>query len=685
MQIYKILFIIIALLSGVEVSCADDDISKMRVLEIPLLSSDTIDLSGFVDVALFDNEALSLNDILDEQALFEPLEGHDINLGFVRTSAWMRFAVTLPPEAEQSQNLILSIMPNFTDELDVFVTAQKSGLSVADFMRYQMGDHLPRSLANLNTSANIVPIMLHPGQTTIVYIHARNQDASLNVSVKLLSPPYYQYRSIIQNIGRGMWFGGMGILLIIQLFFFYFDRKKFYIFLALYILSVACIYFGSLGLARLLLFNDGGLGNDYFSSMSSWFGLTAGALCISAILDLHSRHPRINLYFYFATVVGIAGVICVFFGVNRYFVLVAGPVILVLTTLSMLVSLIDLKRAPDAQTGLNFAAFGLLWAGLMATNGQRYGVFPLPTWVAESYAATSIVHFTLLTGSLAVRLRNAENLARSADRRALETANAAEQHANDLVLVRTRELEEAKRVAENALRAELLAQEEQVRFMEVISHQYRTPLGVIRTNLHSIRLTLPKDDEPNRRRLDQAHVGITRLVEVIEVNLTRSKVQGLAYKPSFLDISLGEVVANSVTSARDLLHGVTLNVSMTTDAKHAIIRADSEMLHLAIINLLDNAFKFSVPLKSSLVWLNVYCERDEVFLCVKDKGVGIGSDTVEYLLRKNTRGCNSKHIEGTGVGLSIVKRTTDAHGGRFSLLGCHDGGTEATIVLPILN
>ena len=627
---------------------------------------------------------LSLNEILDQQSLFTPLNGKDINLGFVRTSAWMRFAIALPPEAVQSQNLILSIMPNFTDELDAFVGMEKSALSAVDFERYQMGDHLPRSLANLNTSANIVPIVLHPSQTTIVYIHARNQDASLNVSVNLLSPAYYQYRSIIQNIGRGMWFGGMGVLLIIQLFFLYFDRKKFYIFLMLDILAVSSTYFGSLGLARLLFFNNGGLGNDYLTSMSSWFGLTAGALSIAAILDLHSRYPRINLYFRFATIVGIVGVFCVLFGVNRYFVLVAGPVILVLTTLAMLVALIDVIRNPNAQTGLNFAAFGLLWAGLMATNGQRYGVFPLPTWVAGSYAATSIMHFTLLTGSLAVRLRNAENAARSADRRAVETANAAEQLANDLVLKRTRELEEAKRVAESALRAELLAQEEQVRFMEVISHQYRTPLGVIRTNLHSIRLTLPKADKPNRRRLDQAYVGIARLVEVLEVNLTRSKVQGLAYKPVFLETSVGEIVNNAVSSARDLLHGVTLSVSMTADAEQAIIRADSEMLRLAIINLLENAFKFSVPVGSSLVWLNVFCETDKVNLRVRDKGIGIGLETVEYLIMKNTRGCNSSYIEGTGVGLSIVKRTTDAHGGRFSLTGCDDGGTEASIVLPVL-
>lgn len=656
----------------------------IRIQQVPADLYGSVPLDGFIDVALVKNEKLTLQDMLQHQALFAPIEGHDVNLGFVRTSAWLRFAVTLPAGVKRPQDILLSIMPNFTDELEVYVGVEKPGMREADFDRFEMGDHSPRLNANFNTSANVLPLELFPDQTRIIYIRAHNKDASLNVSAELLSPSYYDYRSIVQNLVRGMWFGGMGVLLVIQLFFFYFDRKKFYIFLMLDILAVSSTYFGALGMARLLFFDNGGLGNDYLSSTSSWFGLTAGALSIRAILDLDPRYPKIDLYFRFAAIVGIIGVFCVLFGVNRFFVLLAGPVILVLTTMAMSVALIDFLRQPNAQTGLNSAAFGLLWAGLIATNSQRYGILSLPSWVAGSYAATSITHFTLLTGSLAVRLRNAETAARNADRRALEAASAAEQHANDLVRERTGELVEAKRVAEQALCAELQAQEQQVRFMEVISHQYRTPLGVIRTNLQSIGLTLPKDDEANRQRLDRAHTGVARLVEVLEVNLTRSKLQGPAFQPALSEISVSNAAMSAVISARDLLHGVTLNVSIAPDVEQAFIRADSEMLKLAIINLLENAFKFSAPVGSTQVWLDVFRDNETVHFRVRDKGIGIEAEVVEDLIENHTRGTNSAHIEGTGVGLSLVKRTADAHAGRFSLSSGKDGGTEATIVLPVL-
>ncbi|NTZ92424.1 ATP-binding protein [Agrobacterium tumefaciens] len=684
MSILKLfLAMLIALFLGATATNAGDGASEIRIREVPGVFSGSLSLDGFIDVALVENAEATLDDLLAQHSLFAPIAGHDINLGFVRTSAWMRFALALSPQAEHPQNLLLSLTPNFTDELEAYVGVQKAGMSAADFDVYEMGDHSPRSRANVNTSANILPLELQPGQTTIIYLRARNHDASLNVSAEILSPAHYEYGSIIQNIVRGMWFGGMGILLVIQFFFFYFDRKRFYIILAMDILAVSSTYFGSLGLARLLFFNEGGLGNDYLTSTSSWFGLIAGALSIAAILDLRPRYPLIDLYFRFAALVGVVGIFCVLYGVNRYFVLVAGPVILILTTMAMIVAFLDFIRSRDAQHGLNLAAFGLLWAGLMATNGQRYGVLPLPVWVAGSYAATSIIHFTLLTGSLAVRLRNAEAAAREADRRAVLAANAAEQHANDLVLKRTRELEEAKGVAEHALHAELKAQEQQVRFMEVISHQYRTPLGVIRTNLESVRLTLPKNDDANRARLDRARVGISRLVEVLEVNLTRSKLQGPAYQPAFSETSVADLIGIIIPGAHDLFHGATINVTVTSEAERARIRADREMLRLAVINLLENAFKFSAPAGSSMVWLDVFCEGDEVHLRIRDKGIGIAGQQPEDLVRNSVRGANSAHIEGTGMGLSLVKRATDAHGGRFVLAGRAGGGTEATIALPV--
>ncbi|QCJ00288.1 sensor histidine kinase [Agrobacterium larrymoorei] len=682
MSIFRfVLSTCLALFAGVTMVMANDDDQSSPVLQLHLPLEKTISLDGFIDVAFVDEPSENL--LLDSATRFRHLSGHDVNLGFVRTSVWMRFRIALPPEAVEAADLLLSIKPNFTDELNAYVGKQKAHMTKQDFERFELGDHAPREETISNTLANILPLKLYPGETTVVYLRARNHDASLNVSAELISPQHYLYWTLIQNTVQGAWFGGMTILLAIQFFFYYFDRKKFYILLAADILAVSCTYFGSLGFARFLLFNQGGLGNDFFTSASSWFGLTAGSLSFSAILELRKRYPRLHYFFCFAALAGIVGVFCVFAGVNRYFILLAGPLILLLTTFAMSVALLDLIRTPGAQQGLNFSAFVLLWAGLIATNGQRYGVLSLPSWVASFYAITSIIHFTLLTGSLAVRLRNAETSARDADRRALLAAGAAEQHAIDLVTERTKELRAATLVAETALRAELEAQEQQVRFMEVISHQYRTPLGIIRTNLESVRLTLSKKDAANRQRLDRANIGITRLVEVLEVNLTRSRVQGLAYKPSFKETSVSDVINSAVSSATDLFQGAELTVTSEPGSERAKIYADAEMLRLAILNLLENAFKFSAPVGSTSIWLEVRVIDDQLQVQVRDRGIGIEHEDVEKLILERTRGKNASHIQGSGVGLALVKRTVDVHRGKVAFASLPGGGTSATISLPL--
>jgi signal transduction histidine kinase len=291
----------------------------------------------------------------------------------------------------------------------------------------------------------------------------------------------------------------------------------------------------------------------------------------------------------------------------------------------------------------------------------------------------------LLTGSLAVRLRKAEAATREADRRALLAANVAEHRANDIVRERTQELEAAKRVAEVALYAELQAQEQQVRFMEVISHQYRTPLGVIRTNLESIRLTLPKSDGSNRERLNRANGGIMRLVEVLEVNLTRSKIQGPSYQPNLVDTSVADLTEAALSNASDLLPGTKINLTVSVEARRAWILADKEMLRLAIINLLENAAKFSAPIGSTKVEVAVFCVRDEVHLKITDDGIGIQDGQINDLVKHSVRGSNSAHVEGKGIGLSLVKRAVDAHGGQFLIRNRSEGGAEATIVLPKFN
>jgi signal transduction histidine kinase len=661
----------------------DPKTASVRALEVPSNFRGNLPLDGYVDATAREAYDISFDEMFHHQSeKFHPINGHGLNLGFVKASGWLRFAIERSPYAldQREQTVLLSLLPNMTNFIDVFVAIDRPGLTSRDFTKFEMGDYAPLLKSSFNGLDNVLRLQLPARGRLLVYIRAANIDTSLNLSATLHSPEGYGKRILNANLVVGLWIGGMLILIAVQLVFFCLDRRSLYGLLALHIFFTTLAYFGGLGLSRLLLFPSGGTGNDLFIGTSNWLGLTTGTLCIASILDLQQRYPRLALFYRIGAVAGLVGVALVLTGHNRWFTPISGPLILFVTTTALGVTMIDFWRLRHTEAALKLAAFALLWAGLLLTNSQRYGVLPLPNWVSKSYGATSIIYFILITGSLAIRLRMAEETSRTADRKAIEAASAAEALATRRVAERTSQLEEAKRTAESALQAELEAQKMQVRFMEVISHQYRTPLAVVRSNLESVRFTLPTDDAANRERLDRAQQAIRRLVEVIEINLARSVFQGSSFDPAFARLPLREVIDHAAKRIKDLFPTAIIDRYDSEMLGMCLVSVDCEMLSLALVNLLENSIKFS-PADTPRVVISLISHEDFAVIEIRDFGIGIPKNELHDVVTLGGRGSNVSHLEGTGTGLSLVARIVSAHHGRFEISNALDVGTIARIFL----
>lgn len=506
------------------------------------------------------SRALTLADILAaEQAVaFTPVPGHSINPGFTRAASWLRLTVT----GTRDETVLLAMKPNFVDLIDVYIGAP--GDEAGAFTHLAMGDHRPlppNAIAGLD---DVVPLVLTAGGTTRVYIRIAAVSSALGLSVDLYRPADHTVRATVAGLAYGGWFGGMAVLLVIQLVFYAFDRKPYY-------------------------------------------GL---------------RSPR-----------------C-------------------------------------------WRCWSILWLGLALTLAQRAGFDPMPEWVTHAYAVGCLVQTILLTGSLGVRLRAAEALNRLMRERALEAARAAEQRAIALVAERTRELAAAKQLAEEALAAELASQQRQVRFMEVISHQYRTPLAVIGAHVDNIGLSLPPEDTDNRRRLDRVRRGIARLVQVLEVNLSRSRFEGPAFQPELQPAILADIANEAARRGRDLLqHAILLEIAPA--AGEARVMADAQMIGIAIINLLENAVKYT-PRGRAPVTLSCTVDGMMAVIAVADKGVGIAKADRNRVFDRFVRGSNAGGVDGLGLGLSLVSRIVTMHGGRVTMDSRVGEGTTVRIVLPLL-
>lgn len=626
-----------------------------------------------------EGQTRTLEDILHlDPAEFSTLEGYSINLGFARKAAWLRLALHSP----QDQTVLISLTPNFVDEVDVYVAPDRPGLGRADFSHSAMGDHRPLIADGLSGLANIVPVSLRADETTLVYVRAAAINSSLGVTVSVYSPLDHTFRTTLSALAYGLWFGGMAILIVIQLAFFHYDRKSYFAWLAFSSFIAMLVYTGTLGLSRLFLFAQGGIGNDLFTAVTAWFGITASALAAISILELPKTAPWLNRMFIAMAGIGLVGVGFALAGANMLFANIASATALVLITLGAFQA-VRTAGSDGRSSRLRATAFGVVLLGVMATVAQRTGIWTLPEWVTHGYGVSIIIHTILLTASLGIRLQRAEAMNHAMRQEALAAARLAEQRAHALVEDRTRELRHAKSVAESALQAELASQAQQVRFMEVISHQYRTPLAAIRTHIDNIGLSLPREDEPNRHRLERVRRGIARLVEVLEINLSRARLSGPAFRPELVAISPAAVVASASARARDLLQN-RIETVIPPAAETARILADSAMLELAIINLLENAAKFSRPGHDAPVYLCCGLHGAQVIISVQDQGIGIPAADRDRVLDPSVRGSNTKGIEGTGAGLSLVSRITAAHGGRVEIESTEGEGTTVRIILPAM-
>ena len=115
--------------------------------------------------------------------------------------------------------------------------------------------------------------------------------------------------------------------------------------------------------------------------------------------------------------------------------------------------------------------------------------------------------------------------------------------------------------------------------------------------------------------------------------------------------------------------------------EHVTVMADPGVIKQVIINLLNNAIKFSVTRKEIVVRLKK--ENDMVMIQVEDKGIGIPDDQMDLIFQPFYRvgQKNSEDISGTGLGLSVVKEIVDAHQGKIRVESKLNEGSTFTILL----
>jgi signal transduction histidine kinase len=210
-------------------------------------------------------------------------------------------------------------------------------------------------------------------------------------------------------------------------------------------------------------------------------------------------------------------------------------------------------------------------------------------------------------------------------------------------------------------------------FIAKISHDLRTPLTAIKGFVVNLQDTAPAEMQPTLATMDQE---TDRLVRLVNDLLTLSRLQRGELRLRRAPIDLAQVVrsAASLASAKAERLGVTLILDLPDDLP--LISADADRLEQVVVNLMDNAIKFTPPGGTVQVCL-VEAER-QVIVRVLDDGRGLTAEEAAHAFEPYYRGPDG----GAGLGLSIAREIVAAHGGRIWLAARPQGGAEAGFSLP---
>lgn len=239
------------------------------------------------------------------------------------------------------------------------------------------------------------------------------------------------------------------------------------------------------------------------------------------------------------------------------------------------------------------------------------------------------------------------------------------------IKTRTRELEHANRELE-ALNQELKA------FSYSVSHDLRSPLrtvqGFCEMYIEDFGSTIPPE---GRRLLDNVMSASKRMGQIIEDLLTLAQLgrQQLQRRP----IRLNELVERLIADLRSRSPQRKVQVHVATLGE---VDGDASLLEQVLVNLLSNAFKFTGKRELAVIEVGCQLGDESPVYFIRDNGAGFDPRYMNKLFGIFQRLHTAQEFDGTGVGLSIVQRIVQRHGGRIWAEGAPDKGATFYFTIP---
>lgn len=240
-------------------------------------------------------------------------------------------------------------------------------------------------------------------------------------------------------------------------------------------------------------------------------------------------------------------------------------------------------------------------------------------------------------------------------------------------------LEQSQEELNEALKKEKQLNELKSRFVSMASHEFRTPLSTILSSATLVSKYPLVEDEPKREKhLSRIKDAVNHMNELLEDFLSLGKLE--ENKVGFVPADFApkdfveEIIDEMRVQAKD---GQQIVFDYQGQDRFF---TDKRVLKVTLLNLLSNAIKFSA--ENQVIRIQVNNRNDVLNISIKDQGIGIPEEDIPYLFDTFFRSKNASNIQGTGLGLPIIKRYLQLLHGTIQIRSVVEEGTEVLVSIP---
>lgn len=626
----------------------------------PMPLSQTMDgLAATPYVTLLEDpsKSLTLEDVRSDlwSSQFETIKKGRTSLGFSRSSWWVRLQVK--NSTDKPIEWLLQSPFVFTDFLDFYqISPDGSVRNVA------LGDLRPFDNRPIPDESFVIPMESYAGESTLIYIRFSPEQAGM-IDTQLLAWSFLHFGNhrIYIGILKGWFFGSLLFIFVYNFFIYVSTRRPEYLWNALFLLGMIISNVALLGLGHRYLYHGSKWLTNNFHIMVLAINFAILTQFSRSFLKTDHYLPRGDKLLKGFIVASFFVEILLLFGFRTMalkLLLVVGITILVLPFFGGWVWYSGVKQARFYVIAWGVPVifllfhvgwwFGLDESSLLSTWGGRIGL-----WLQAMFLSLALADY--------INILSAER--EEAISREQTILIQARNELEEKVQERTRDLETAKRQADNANAAKGA-------FLATMSHEIRTPInGIIGMTHLVLNTTLTQQQQGY---LNQIHSSTRFLLEIINNILDFSKIDAGHMEIEKIPFNLDDMLENLSSFFTAKID--TQQIDFTINKAEAIPRylvGDPLRLKQVLTNLVGNAVKFTsqgrITLEITLT-KRTDCQVVVQFM-VKDSGIGMSAEQLDNLFRAFTQADSSttRKYGGSGLGLSICQRLVEQMGGELDV------------------